>query len=317
MRNRSITAILLLGIVSFICGQETLPNVNNLVKDPISPEATAFTKYGDTPLKMYVGLPEISIPIYTAQAGILQLPISLTYDASGIMVNQVASTVGLGWNLSNGGMISRKTNGLPDQSNGGYTTILEAQDVINSFSNSSSLPMTASNPGELNSWVNMISDYEISNIDLEADTFNFSAPGISGTPGIDYATGKAFCIEAPTLLVNYTMTAGEITKWTVTNAQGIVYEFSRTEKTFGVYTSMENEFQYEYITGWYLSRMSYNNNVIDIGYSSSQPWLTSQHQALSRVRETLFKLICRNSIGRMEQLSYYVTPDNASNPSYK
>lgn len=63
---------------------------------------------------MATGVPDISIPIYTIRLGAFELPVRLSYHASGIRVNDVASTVGLGWTLDAGGCISRSVNGAPD-----------------------------------------------------------------------------------------------------------------------------------------------------------------------------------------------------------
>ena len=81
---------------------------------PVTPEAEAFTKYGDVEVSMYSGIPQIAVPIHTYQGREMELGISLSYDASGIKVEDQASYVGLGWNLAVGGRITRITNGLPD-----------------------------------------------------------------------------------------------------------------------------------------------------------------------------------------------------------
>ena len=52
--------------------------------------------------------------MYTHQGRELNLPINLSYDASGVRVNQRSTLTGLGWNLQVGGRISRQVNGLPD-----------------------------------------------------------------------------------------------------------------------------------------------------------------------------------------------------------
>ena len=84
------------------------------VQIPNTPEAQAFEKYGNTSVSLYTGTPNISIPIYTIPGRELSLPISLTYDASGVKVSQMASQAGLSWNLNVGGRISRTVNGLID-----------------------------------------------------------------------------------------------------------------------------------------------------------------------------------------------------------
>lgn len=81
---------------------------------PNSPEAFAFTKYGDIPASLYTGSPNVNIPIYTIQGKEMSLPLALTYDHSSVKVEQQATWVGLGWNLDVGGRITRIANGLPD-----------------------------------------------------------------------------------------------------------------------------------------------------------------------------------------------------------
>ncbi len=74
-------------------GQE-LPEVNTLVPVPNSPEAEAFARYGEVPISYYTGKPNVAVPIYTIQGKELSVPISLSYDASGIKIQSIASSVG-------------------------------------------------------------------------------------------------------------------------------------------------------------------------------------------------------------------------------
>ena len=82
---------------------------------PQAPNSAAFAKFGNYPMNMFTGVPEISIPIYTIQLGELQVPISISYHASGNKVTDNASWVGLGWALNAGGAITRKVMGLADE----------------------------------------------------------------------------------------------------------------------------------------------------------------------------------------------------------
>src|ERR1019366_4211465 len=63
---------------------------------PRSPTATALEKYGTYQVNEFTGVPDISIPLYTVESGGLQVPITLSYHASGNKVTDVASWVGLG-----------------------------------------------------------------------------------------------------------------------------------------------------------------------------------------------------------------------------
>ncbi|WCT13672.1 hypothetical protein [Mucilaginibacter jinjuensis] len=91
---------------------ETTPP--KLAPNSISPEATAFGKFGDIPVGLYTGVPNITVPIYTIKAKGIEIPISLNYHSSGNKVNDIATTVGLGWSLQAGGGITCAVNGLPD-----------------------------------------------------------------------------------------------------------------------------------------------------------------------------------------------------------
>jgi len=99
-------------------------NTNGLTADKLlpqfanlSPEAASLGRYGAFQVSEYSGAANISIPLYEVKSGDVSFPISLYYDASGIKVEQDATFVGLGWNLSYGGMISHIVCGNDDFQN--------------------------------------------------------------------------------------------------------------------------------------------------------------------------------------------------------
>ncbi|MCS3795085.1 RHS repeat domain-containing protein [Niastella sp. OAS944] len=79
-----------------------------------SPTAAALAKYGDIPVSYHTGTPAINIPLYNIKSGSLQMPVSLSYHASGLKVQEQASWVGAGWVLNAGGVITRSVMGAPD-----------------------------------------------------------------------------------------------------------------------------------------------------------------------------------------------------------
>ncbi len=81
---------------------------------PPTPSAANFLQYGNTPVNISRGLPNISIPIYTLEVDGIQIPISISYDASGVKVDDISSTVGMKWTLNAGGGVFRTVKDRDD-----------------------------------------------------------------------------------------------------------------------------------------------------------------------------------------------------------
>ena len=117
------TSILLLCLWACLCGDAFAQNPSTIanVAIPPSPEASALAQYSEIPVAHYTGVPQISLPLASLSGRNLSLPVSLSYHASGIRVDQVASREGLGWSLNAGGVITRTVNGGPDELNGYFS----------------------------------------------------------------------------------------------------------------------------------------------------------------------------------------------------
>ena len=107
--KKILLSIILIFIFKESIGQE-LPTYA-----PVSPNAASLGKFGVFPVNKNLGTTNVSIPLYTIKQGDIEIPISLSYNAtSGIRVNEEASWVGLGWTLNAGGAIVRNVKGQPD-----------------------------------------------------------------------------------------------------------------------------------------------------------------------------------------------------------
>lgn len=98
-------------ILLFVC-------VNTYSQNPVqvfTPNAVSLGQYGQIPVNYFNGLPDISIPITTFKGKGFELPIKLSYHASGINPDLHPGWVGLGWTLHAGGMISRIVKGYKDE----------------------------------------------------------------------------------------------------------------------------------------------------------------------------------------------------------
>lgn len=106
---------------SIVYGQGVTTNNNilyNKAPQISSPNAAALEKYVEFPTATYTGVPDISIPLYNIGIKGVQVHIGLSYHASGIKVDEVASDVGIGWSLIAGGVVSILPNGLMDEVSG-------------------------------------------------------------------------------------------------------------------------------------------------------------------------------------------------------
>lgn len=66
------------------------PNPNSFV-DVQTPTAASLGKYGDVGVSYFTGNPNITIPLYEMNVRGVKMPISLDYDATGVMPNSLPS----------------------------------------------------------------------------------------------------------------------------------------------------------------------------------------------------------------------------------
>ena len=82
-------------------GQEEDPvdyGINKIY--PVSPQAASLGKYGDIPVNLATGRINYQIPLYMIKEGDIELPISLSYNSNGLLVNDVSGNVGIGWSIN-------------------------------------------------------------------------------------------------------------------------------------------------------------------------------------------------------------------------
>ena len=211
-----------------------------------SPTAASLGKFGDIPVSLYTGVPEISVPLFTVKGRTVELPITLRYYASGIRVEDIASWVGLGWSLEAGGVITRTVRGLADDkaSVGYYFT-------GNTWYSTSNWPTIS----------NWTTAQQISNgtVDGDPDQFFFSFAGRSGQfvfgPVDAVSTIEYRTIPSQKLRIVPTWGSWGIQSWEITTEDGTRYTFAATEvhwdNTFGsVPTSGERN-----NSSWYLTQI--------------------------------------------------------------
>lgn len=272
-------------------------NTNSIYnQSPASPTVSELGKYGEMPVSLFTGIPDISIPLYNIELDGNNLPITLNYHASGIKVNQIASWVGLGWSLNAGGVITRVVRGLPDEINGiGYVKGGGQKCLEDLGGITSTLTSTLNND-------EFVTLYDLANgtIDGEPDDYFFNFSNISGRFNFD-EIGNIHFLEQTNFKISYERnnmnTFGQcnhIIKFVITTDEGIKYYFgtnnnvetvssqidkfvrvSETQycdddvylpyKYGGIHLNIINRFHY---STWFLDRIEYPNttNTIDFDY---------------------------------------------------
>jgi YD repeat-containing protein len=245
MRRSFIFGILIILTVKLF-GQ-TSNNLNPQFDSPVppSPNAGAFAKFGNIPVGPSTGIPQVTVPIYqysNKNSG-LSLAVSLDYHAGGIRVDEVASSVGIGWALNAGGVVSRVMKGVPDE-------------CADGFLNTAYFDGTAGdNPTNAPSFKPFVKAYN-KQWDIEEDIFTFNFNGRNGRFAYG-RNGDILMIDAQKLKIEKevsNITVGSsaepmITKFTITDENGVKYIFSAYEKTELPTAAIHQQFT----SSWYLT----------------------------------------------------------------
>lgn len=80
-----------------------------------SPDSRTLVRDIQNPVDYHTGTVNVQAPLYTVQANGISIPITLSYNTSGIKVNDTPTSTGLGWRLSAGGKITRIVKKYPDE----------------------------------------------------------------------------------------------------------------------------------------------------------------------------------------------------------
>ncbi|WP_394747810.1 hypothetical protein [Spongiimicrobium salis] len=288
--------LLFLG-TSKVTAQE-LPNIV-----PLSPEVGSIAKFTEVPVSHYTGVPNISIPITSLKGRTLEVPVSLSYHAGGHKVEEIASWIGLGWNLNVGGQISRTVRQIGDDSRDGYL-----------FSDVLVTDLPGMTYDELN--IILSNAATLNRPDLAPDEFNFSFMGYSGryyfnqNRSANNPYGELVQFPKSDLKIEPIFSGYTIIQWKITTPDGTEYLFGGvnaydTVDSSRSYTSdtqsipqptTENPTNLDHITSWKLIRIkSIANDIITFHYESinydtcspfQETFLTTRGLQLSQSKTT-------------------------------
>ncbi|MEA5429121.1 hypothetical protein [Arcicella lustrica] len=226
---------------------------------PPSPESASLGKYGNVPVNYYSGLPSIGVPLYTIKDKALTVDVNLSYHASGVKVDEIASSVGMSWVLNAGGVITRSTKGIPDEKPYGFRST-QMQTLWTKYKNNQ---MTSAEKASF--------EIGISNgiYDMQPDEFYYNFLGNSGLL-LFRQDGTAFLTEHSNLkveMVNGSSTSDK--NFLLTDENGTKYYFEEKETikpnklcNNGMPATLDAS-----VSAWYITKIqSHEGNQITFNY---------------------------------------------------
>jgi hypothetical protein len=228
----------------------------------------------------------VNIPLYAITNGGASLPMTLSYNASGIRPTDAESSAGMGWNLNAGGAITREVHGLPDD---------VVQDMLGNeifgwmYNANASLigPHVFINDNNTATYTDVATDMAFINSnfgdysDTEPDVFHIEAPGLSCNLIYDRAISSFRTIPYSDLKISFTVnlasgpTRSAITSFKIVNDDGVTYVFSAPQTAMQKAKSLSatNYFQttyhqYQngitYYSAWDLTSITdaYGNSIV-------------------------------------------------------
>lgn len=252
---------------------EEMPTINRLVFNQIkSPEVAAMERYGSYPVNLNVGLPDITIPLYTIQIGQIDFPITLSYHLGGIRVDDIAGWAGLGWKLNATGSISRTKRGVPDETTYGilgnkdrihdtFVSSIDGKKIVSSYPLEKDLfdicyDVSDKSGKHADNMILYLTNLENNITDAASDIYSYQANRISGSflYGINSTREMVQVPISDNKITRNINGAGKYDSYEIISDDGTKYVFQDYELSSG-----ENELNY--VSNWLLSSIISPNKV--------------------------------------------------------
>lgn len=282
-----------------------------LPKDIPTPNAASLGKYGDIPVSYFTGRANVSIPLYELKVRDFTLPITLDYDAGGVLPNSLPSWVGQNWTLNVGGVIIRTVKGRYDEWI--YPRQTNLTWAKNYYQSLDMLPKLLADGTD--DYKALRENVEMGRNDLAPDIFSFSFLGRTGKffLGAD-GNWKVESEDNLEVLFDYTNANNFISPFiekypykqasdnnqrktikgfTIRDEQGYTYEFGMNINAIDFSTDFWHMSEYEeneswHAMSWYLTKVrdKFGNDLVTLNYERGCYVLQACNSyAYSRVEE--------------------------------
>jgi hypothetical protein len=234
---------------------------------PPSPDAANLGKFGNVPVSLFTGSPQIAVPL-TSIGSRIPTEVSLTYNNTGFRPGDVASWVGLGWTLNAGGVVTRSVLGNPDI-NENYFGIP---------------PISLPSNDDLFARYDLINTMRSGAIESQPDVYFFNVGPLSGKFYIKQDQSIITKVRS-NIKISHCVTCLPESSWfEIVDEQGNRYEFRAVEVSSSITdVSMPQgvvaaRTTYTYPSSWYLTKITSPDGIetIEFEYVS-----VGQHTTIS------------------------------------
>lgn len=273
--KRFVLCIFFLTIFSKLYSQKLIENMN--LYAPPSPEASSLIGGGSFSVGYFTGKLNYSAPITQVKIAGLDINVGVNYGTAGFKVQDLAGSVGLGWNTSFGGVITRYVEGLPDEEDNGY---------------SGANRIGGKNYSPLND--EYFSKVVAGEWDTQPDKFYFSFMGISGVMRLDPDGNPTLESSMTGLKVDYSpfnnvngRRKGGLEEWILSDQVGNQYYFGGEfiERVSATFHGEEKNREKDYISSWFIKKIvTKNNQVVQFDYLTGEPTSYSYYVNVHRTK---------------------------------
>ena len=206
------------------------------------PQVASMSKVGEIPVDISTGRLNYTIPIFEITEGSFKMPINLSYNYSGLQVDETPGYGGVGWTFNIGGSILHTINGLNDENHEN-----DKQYVHNYINNLSPYEdqTTLGGIAKISQFLESISN---GIFDGEPDKFTVNAGNINCSFYLDKDNNPIFLKNE-----NYKVSGKSFNGFTITDDQGINYIFNLSQTADKV---TENN-QYSYNTSFLITEINF------------------------------------------------------------
>ena len=202
---------------------------------PPSPQAVAFNRLGDYQLNNNYGAPDISIPLFEIDHYGYKIPLTLHYEASPKKPGYNYDVTGWGWTLSGNSCVSRTIKDRADE----YDPQFNNHFALDNFQEPTGLPKLYKNYLD-----------KLDRLNYQYDSYNIVLPSGRTIPFFMYKFNGVMQYDLMSKDSNVkiecsysTSDIHSIDSFTVTDENGITYNFTLADKTSNSYDNDPNTYR--------------------------------------------------------------------------